>query len=176
MALALVRDSAPAELEHYGIAEALRGLGRLAWIVHEPFWRDRYAGLCEQALRLVLRQRDRHGARIQDPGGLTALRPVGNLRSGMKSAEGGSGTAGSRARVGWRVVLRRWLLAAIGLLYVISIPWYRETGEIPPLLFGLPDWVTIALTCYVGVAVLNAIAWMLTEVSDGEATEEKDRP
>ncbi len=86
----------------------------------------------------------------------------------MEPTEGAGG--------GWRVVLRRCVLGAIGLLYLVSIPWYRTTGEIPPLLFGLPDWVAVALACYLGVAVLNAVAWTLTEVSDGDSPEGKDRP
>jgi len=56
----------------------------------------------------------------------------------------------------------------IALLYVASVPWYRTGGDTPDLLFGLPDWVAIALGCYVAVAVLNAAAWLLTEVSDSE--------
>ncbi len=58
------------------------------------------------------------------------------------------------------------LLAAIGLLYVVSIPWYRETGAEPEIWFGLPDWVAVALGCYVAVAVLNAIAWLRTDVPE----------
>ena len=58
------------------------------------------------------------------------------------------------------------LLAAIALLYVVSIPWYRETGAEPEIWFGLPDWVAVALGCYVAVAVLNAIAWLRTDVSE----------
>jgi len=63
--------------------------------------------------------------------------------------------------------VRRVLLAAIGVLFVISIPWYRGGVE-PSIWFGLPDWVVVALACYVAVAVLNSIAWLLTEVSDGD--------
>ncbi len=62
--------------------------------------------------------------------------------------------------------IRKWLLAAIALLYVLSVPWYREPGAEPEMLLGLPDWVAIALGCYVGVAILNSIAWLLTDVSD----------
>ncbi|MCP4024851.1 MAG: hypothetical protein GY736_00855, partial [Sphingomonas sp.] len=51
-------------------------------------------------------------------------------------------------------------------------PWYRETGAPIDIVFGLPDWVAIALGCYIGVAILNAIAWRLTEVSDGEGSGE----
>ncbi len=64
--------------------------------------------------------------------------------------------------------LRTALLWAIAALYVISIPWYRETGEIPSLVFGLPDWVAVALGCYAAAAVLNSVAWLLTEFPDRE--------
>lgn len=62
--------------------------------------------------------------------------------------------------------LRRGLLASIGVLYLLSVPWYREAETSPALWFGLPDWVAVALLCYVGVAILNAAAWMLTEVPE----------
>jgi hypothetical protein len=64
--------------------------------------------------------------------------------------------------------LRRLLLGLIGLLYVVSIPWYRETGAESAIVLGLPDWVATALACYVGVAILNAFAWLLTEIEDAE--------
>ncbi len=66
--------------------------------------------------------------------------------------------------------MRAILLIAIGVLYVISVPWYRETGAEVAIVFGLPDWVAWALGCYVLVAILNAIAWLLTEMG-----EERDR-
>jgi hypothetical protein len=65
-----------------------------------------------------------------------------------------------------RLWLRRGVLALIGLLYVVSVPWYRETGSPVDIVFGLPDWVAVALACYVGVAILNGVAWLLTEVRD----------
>lgn len=65
-----------------------------------------------------------------------------------------------------RRTARAGLLAAIAALYVVSIPWYRDTGAVPGLLFGLPDWVAVALGCYVVVAFLNAAAWLLTDVPD----------
>ena len=68
--------------------------------------------------------------------------------------------------------IRTWLLLAIGLLYVVSIPWYRETGAEPTLWLGLPDWVATALLCYVGVAALNTLAWLLTDVSDPGAGDD----
>ena len=77
--------------------------------------------------------------------------------------------ASSRARV------RRLLLAGIAVLYVISVPWYRETDAPLRVWFGLPDWVAVALGCYIGVAVLNAMAWCLTDIPDqyveGQAPE-----
>lgn len=71
----------------------------------------------------------------------------------------------------WAPAVRRVLLAAIGVLFVISIPWYRDGGE-TSLWFGLPDWVAVALLCYVAVAVLNSAAWLLTEIPDAD----DDRP
>lgn len=66
-------------------------------------------------------------------------------------------------------MIRRLLLLAIGLLYVASIPWYREPGGATGgLVAGLPDWVALALGCYVMVAVLNAVAWLRTDVPDAE--------
>jgi hypothetical protein len=62
--------------------------------------------------------------------------------------------------------VRRVCLALIGVLYVVSVPWYRESGEAPTIWLGLPDWVAVAVLCYVGVAVLNAFAWTATEVDD----------
>jgi hypothetical protein len=52
------------------------------------------------------------------------------------------------------------------LLFALSIPWYRTSGEAVPLIFGLPDWVAVALGCYLGVALLNAIAWLLTDIPE----------
>ena len=36
----------------------------------------------------------------------------------------------------------------------------------PAVILGLPDWVLVALGCYVGVAVLNSAAWLLTDLRD----------
>lgn len=72
-----------------------------------------------------------------------------------------------------RLMLRRWLLVAIALLYAISIPWYRSGGEAPRFIAGMPDWVAVAIACYVGVAVLNSIAWLLTDIPEDP---ERDDP
>ena len=73
----------------------------------------------------------------------------------------------------WRRRVRTGLLGAIAALYVISIPWYRTTGEVPSLIGGLPDWVAVALGCYAAVAVLNAIAWLVVEIPE---RDEDDTP
>jgi hypothetical protein len=58
--------------------------------------------------------------------------------------------------------LRRACYAGIAACYVLSVPWYR-----------VPDWVAVALGCYVVAAALNAAAWTLADVRDddgGDAT------
>lgn len=65
----------------------------------------------------------------------------------------------------------------IGLLYIVSIPWYRDEGAPLRVWFGLPDWVAVALLCYVGVAIVNAVAWLVTEVPDAvEGSEDPEAP
>ncbi len=68
--------------------------------------------------------------------------------------------------VSWKRRVRTGLLVAIAALYVVSIPWYRTAGEVPSLVWGLPDWVAVALGCYAAVAVLNAIAWLMAEIPE----------
>jgi len=63
--------------------------------------------------------------------------------------------------------VRAVLLAAIVVLFVVSVPWYRTGGGgVPAKWLGLPDWVAVALVCYVVAAVLNAVAWLLTDFDD----------
>ena len=57
-------------------------------------------------------------------------------------------------------------MVAIGVLYVASVPWYRSVDQPLELWLGLPDWVAVALLCYVGVAILNGIAWSVADVRD----------
>ena len=75
----------------------------------------------------------------------------------------------------WARRVRRWLLAAIGILYLASIPWYRGEGPTGRLL-GLPDWVGVAVLCYAAVAVLNAAAWLLTDVRDPVGEDRDEAP
>ncbi len=74
--------------------------------------------------------------------------------------------------------IRALLLIAIGGLYVVSIPWYREPGAVPEVdgWLGLPDWVAVALACYVAAAVLNSVAWALTEIGDEPGDEPQEGP
>ena len=67
--------------------------------------------------------------------------------------------------------LRALLLGLILVLYVLSIPWYREAGSTPEFWWGLPDWVTVAVFCYVALAICNSAAWLLTEMSDEDDGE-----
>jgi hypothetical protein len=62
--------------------------------------------------------------------------------------------------------IRTLLLLAIGVLYLLSVPWYRTGGAAPEIWFGLPDWVAVAIGCYAAVAVLNCLAWLRTEIPD----------
>ena len=70
-----------------------------------------------------------------------------------------------------RTRLRGALLAVIGILYVVSIPWYRESGADSNTLFGFPDWVAVSIGCYFAIAILNSIAWLLTDVPDAVDSE-----
>jgi hypothetical protein len=84
---------------------------------------------------------------------------------------------GDGALIGRRS-LRAICLGLIALLYVISVPWYRDTEAPLRIWFGLPDWVAVALLCYVGVAIVNAAAWLLSDVSDvsDDSNEPEDDP
>jgi len=74
------------------------------------------------------------------------------------------------------VTLRAGLLVGVVLLYVVSIPWYRDPDAPVSIWLGLPDWVTVALGCYVGAAVLNALAWWRTDVPDAPRRPAGDAP
>ena len=67
--------------------------------------------------------------------------------------------------------MRRGLLVVVALLFVVSVPWYRD-GDAPAALWlGLPDWVSVALLCYGLAALLNAAAWLLTDLGEDEPEE-----
>ena len=68
--------------------------------------------------------------------------------------------------------LRAWLLLAVGVLYAVSIPWYREPDPSPEAWLGLPGWVAVAVACYVAAAVLNALAWLATDLDERDPPED----
>jgi len=70
-----------------------------------------------------------------------------------------------------RPLARRLLLVAIFGLYLASVPWYRTEEPVPGLWLGLPSWVTVALLCYAGAAVLNGLAWLWTPIDDEAVVE-----
>ena len=72
--------------------------------------------------------------------------------------------------------MRRLLLGVVALLYLLSIPWYREAGAETGTLLGFPSWVAVALLCYVGVALANAGAWLLTDVPDAVEDDRAEDP
>lgn len=67
--------------------------------------------------------------------------------------------------------LRRALLVLIAVCYAASIPWYRAAETSPRTWLGLPDWVAVAVVCYVAAATLNAVAWLLADVRDDDPGE-----
>jgi hypothetical protein len=54
-------------------------------------------------------------------------------------------------------------MGLIGLLYLASVPWYRDPDAPLRIVLGLPDWVAVALACYAAAACLNAVAWLLVD-------------
>ena len=68
--------------------------------------------------------------------------------------------------------LRAALLLGIVALYLLAVPWFREPGAAPEVVFGLPDWTDWALGCFIGVALLNAFVWQLTPLDDDDHPED----
>lgn len=80
----------------------------------------------------------------------------------LSEPSGGSVGEATRRRSWTRALL----LGCIALLYIVSVPWYRAADAPLRLWLGLPDWVAVALACYVLTALLNSLAWALTDVPD----------
>ena len=68
----------------------------------------------------------------------------------------------------------RWIGFAILGLYALSIPWYRESGAVPRIVFGLPDWVAVAIASYVAVATLTALAWLRVPFDEDDDADVAD--
>jgi hypothetical protein len=87
--------------------------------------------------------------------------------SAVEAGNDGRGDGGAQPeRPRWARPLRRVLFCLIGLLYAASIPWYRSGSAPPARIFGLPDWVAVAILCYAAAAILNSAAWLLTDIPD----------
>lgn len=41
------------------------------------------------------------------------------------------------------------------LLLALSIPWYFPEGSAEPIVFGMPLWCVISLSCYIAAAALT---------------------
>jgi len=106
------------------------------------------------------------------------VRTAAPTRAGLAVLSAGLDSTAERIR--GRSRIRTALLAVIGLLYVASIPWYRESGAESGTLFGFPDWVAVSIGCYIAIAILNSIAWLLTDLPDADAPfpneSESDEP
>ena len=49
----------------------------------------------------------------------------------------------------------------------LSVLPFKGAADAPvTLVLGLPNWVAVAIVCYVAVALLNAAAWLLADVRD----------
>lgn len=60
--------------------------------------------------------------------------------------------------------------AAIGLLYLFSIPWWFRAGE-PAFVFGMPIWALASLGCTLAISGLTAFL-ALRRWDDDPETEE----
>jgi|TARA_Y100000310_G_scaffold321956_2_gene380343 uncharacterized membrane protein len=52
---------------------------------------------------------------------------------------------------------QKWLIPALIVLIVFSVPWYRSEGQMGNVLFGFPVWIWSSIVCSLGVAILTAI-------------------
>ena len=52
---------------------------------------------------------------------------------------------------------KRFFLPTVLVLLIISVPWYRTTGETGTLLGGLPVWIWVTMACSLGIAVVTAL-------------------
>jgi len=68
-----------------------------------------------------------------------------------------------------------WVWIIIGLLFVLSVPWYLPSDRPVALWFGLPYWVVISLSFSFAIAVFTA--WVVArywsdEQSDGQSSKD----
>ena len=65
-------------------------------------------------------------------------------------------------------VKQKWFIPILVLLILISVPWYREAGEMGNMIGGLPGWVWTSLICSLGVSVLTAVGVLVFWKDKGE--------
>jgi hypothetical protein len=52
---------------------------------------------------------------------------------------------------------QKWYLPILIFFILLSVPWYRTSGEIGRMIGGLPGWVWTSLLCTVGISILTAV-------------------
>ena len=62
-----------------------------------------------------------------------------------------------------------WVWIVIGLLFVLSVPWYLPSASSVTLWFGLPYWVIISLTSSCAIAIFTA--WVVTRYWSDDASD-----
>ena len=67
-----------------------------------------------------------------------------------------------------------WVWIVIGLLFVLSVPWYLPSESPITLWFGLPHWVIISLASSFAIAIFTA--WVVTRYwSDGAPDKQSSK-
>ena len=71
--------------------------------------------------------------------------------------------------------IRPLLLSLLPILILISVPWYRDTNSEPrfSLQAGIPDWVTVAIVCYLLHAIISACIWVFFPPADNSTINHK---
>ncbi len=46
------------------------------------------------------------------------------------------------------------------ILLIMSVPWYRSDEQMSNTLFGFPEWVMVAIACYLAVTLINIGIWL----------------
>ena len=52
---------------------------------------------------------------------------------------------------------KRFFLPVVLALLVVSVPWYRTTGDMGRLVGGLPIWIWVALGCSAAISAVTAV-------------------
>lgn len=68
------------------------------------------------------------------------------------------------------------LWIVLGVLFLLSVPWYLPAGSYKPIFFGLPYWVWIILLDSLALSITLTYALKRLWVSTEDETEEGDEP